>query len=348
MNRTASKASAAALVLAAAGAGAQTGPTAPTGAVVYGLLDVSAGRFQDPGQDHVWAERGAGLSSSFIGFRGGDDLGGGLRARFGLEAYVGVNNGSVGRSATDAFFSRTSYVGLQGAFGTSLLGRLPTPLWTSTLLFNPFRDSTAFSPSVRQYYGSTILGGGVLGDSRWSNSVGFSSPEPEGGNGWRWGIQYNPNDHEPGSTGKNVGANLLYTSGPLSATAAWQRVRNGLAAAPAGFDHQTTYQIGASYEFPVVRLYGQAGSVKTSATVPVKTALYQLGAVVPLGLGFVMGSYGHARTELAGTSSIRRTISFGYDYFLSKNTDIYAVWMNEQVTALSSANTFAAGLRLRF
>ncbi len=320
---------------------AQTGPT------IYGVLDVAAGRFQDPGSTRLWAE-GAGLTSSYLGIRGGDDLGGGLRSRFGVEAYLGVQNGTAGRSATDALFSRTSYVGLQGAFGTSLLGRLPTPLWTSTLLFNPFGESTAFSPSVRQYYGSLIGGGGVLGDTRWSNSVGFSSPVPEGGNGFRLGVQYNVNDQMPSSTGKNVGANVLYTSGPLSATLAWQRVRNGVVVAPAGFDHQTTYQFGASYEFPAIRLYGQAGTVKTSATVHVKSALYQLGAAVPLGLGFVVGSYGHAKTEFSGSSSIRRTVSMGYDYFLSKNTDIYAMLMHEQVTSLTSASTVAAGLRVRF
>lgn len=344
MNRYASRGLALALACSAAGwTHAQTG--APT---VYGVLDVMAGRFQDPGAPRRWAELSGGLTSSYLGFRGDNDLGGGLHSRFGIEAYLGVNNGMAGRSPTDALFSRTSYVGLQGAFGTSLLGRLPTPLWTSDLLFNPFRDSGAFSPSVRQLYGGTILGGGVLGDSRWNNSVAFSSPEPEGGNGWRLGVQYNPNDHAPNSTGKNAGANVLYTTGPLSATAAWQRVRNGVTLAPAGFDHQTAYQFGASYEFPKVRIYGQAGAVKTSATVHVKTDLYQLGAVVPIGLGFVMGSYGHAKTEVSGANTMRRTFSLGYDYFLSKNTDIYAVWMNEQVTALSGANTLAAGLRLRF
>ena len=54
-----------------------------------------------------------------------------------------------------------------------------------------------------------------------------------------------------------------------------------------------------------------------------------------------------ARTVTRKTSApngdlLRRTFSLGYDYFLSKNTDIYAVVMNERVTALSSANTVAA------
>jgi len=45
---------------------------------------------------------------------------------------------------------------------------------------------------------------------------------------------------------------------------------------------------------------------------------------------------------------VLRTFSIGYDYFLSKSTDLYAVLMNERATALSSGNTVAAGIRLRF
>ncbi|MDQ6680040.1 MAG: porin, partial [Pseudomonadota bacterium] len=320
MHRHALKACTAALVLAAsASAQAQLNPT------IYGLLDMSVGRFQSPGSRYLLRAESGRLTTSFLGIRGSDDLGGGLRARFGLEAYLRVDDGSVGRSPTDPFWSRTAYVGLQGAFGTSLLGRLPTPLWTSTRLFNPFGESVGFSPSIRQYFG-----GAILGDSRWNNSVAFSSPEPEGGNGFSYGVQFNASEGGVGATGKNIGANVLYVSGPLSATGAWQRVRNGIDQVPAGFDHQSTYQVGASYEFPVVRIYGQAGTVSTNATTHVKTALYQLGAAVPVGLGFVIGSFGHAKTEVSGTPhQIHRTFSIGYDYYLSKNTDLYAVVMNE-------------------
>ena len=65
----------------------------------------------------------------------------------------------------------------------------------------------------------------------------------------------------------------------------------------------------------------------------------------PIGLGFLL-PYGHAKDDAAGNRVVRRTFSLGYDYFLSKATDIYAVVMNERTTALSSANTVAAGVRL--
>jgi predicted porin len=310
---------------------------------LYGLLDVSAGRFQEPGQRRLLGMEGGAMQLSFIGIRGGDDLGGGLKARFGLETYVRVNQGATGRSAIDPFWGRTAYLGFQGQFGTSLLGRLPTPLYTLTRQFNPFDESYGFSPAIRQWYEGTILG-----DARWSNSLGYASPEPDGGNGWSWQIQYNAEDGLPGSTGHNVGASLLYASGPLLIGGAFQRVRNGLEVVPAGFDHQTAYEIGMSYEMRALRLYGQIGHVKTSAAGAARARLYQLGAAVPVGIGFALVSYGHTRTETDAFTSLRRTLSIGYDHFLSKNTDLYALAMNERVTGLSSANSLAAGLRVRF
>jgi len=336
MNRLIRKAAVTAL-----GCAASTSALAQFTPTLYGLIDMSVGSFENPGGSSVRRAESGRMSSSYLGFRGSDNLGGGLRARFTLETYLRPDDGAVGRSAADPFWGRSANVGLQGAFGTSVLGRSPSPLWNSTRLFNPFGDSVGFSPSIRQYFAGTILG-----DSRWNNSVAFSTPEVE--NGFMYSVQFNAAEGTPGSTGKNTGVNALYTSGPLSATGTWQRVRNGPGPLPAGFDHQSTFQFGASYEMRFVRLYGQAGRVDTVADTDVTTTLYQLGAVSPIGLGFLMASYGYAKDKAPNGNVLRRTFSLGYDYFLSRSADIYAVVMNERVTALSSANTVAAGVRLRF
>ena len=337
MKRLVPNAAIAALACAAASpsALAQMAPT------LYGLVDMSVGNFQTPGNDSLRRAESGRMSLSYVGIRGSDDLGGGLRARYALETYIRVDEGAAGRTGGDPFWTRTAYVGLQGAFGTSVLGRSPTPLWTATRMFNPLGDSVGFSPSIRQYFGGT-----VLGDTRWNNSVAFSSPEVE--KGFMYSVQFNAGEGNPGTTGKNTGVGALYTSGPLQASGTWQRVRNGPGPWPAGFDHQSTFQLGASYELSFIRLYGQVGRVKTNADVDVRSTLYQVGAASPIGLGFLLASYAHAKDEVASTRSYRRTFSLGYDYFLSKATDIYAVVMNERFTALSSANTVAAGVRLRF
>ena len=125
MNRLAPKAAIAALACAAASPSVVLAQIAPT---LYGLVDMSVGSFQVPGSDSVRRAESGRMSLSYLGIRGSDDLGGGLRARYALETYIRVDEGAAGRSGTDAFWGRTAYVGLQGAFGTSVLGRSPTPL----------------------------------------------------------------------------------------------------------------------------------------------------------------------------------------------------------------------------
>jgi len=44
----------------------------------------------------------------------------------------------------------------------------------------------------------------------------------------------------------------------------------------------------------------------------------------------------------------RKTLTLGYDYFLSKRTDLYAMYMNDRITAQPSGNSFAVGMRHRF
>ena len=63
-------------------------------------------------------------SNSRLGFRGTEDLGGGLRVLFQLETTVAVDSGATG-SAT-AFFNRDTFVGLSGGFGTVSFGIMDT------------------------------------------------------------------------------------------------------------------------------------------------------------------------------------------------------------------------------
>ena len=332
MNKTLSTLAGAAALLAAAAAQAQSTAT------LYGLIDMSAGRFQNVGGEKIWKAENGAMTTSFLGFRGSEDLGGGLKAKFAIEHFFRADTGSAGRFDADGFWSRSAYVGLEGAFGSTTLGRNTTPLFVSTLVFNPFGDSFGFSPSIRQYYL-----GALLGDSGWSNSVNYKSPNLSGAT-----VNLLANLGEGGGTGRNLGANVLYFAGPLAATVAWQRVQNGFFGGPAGFDKQTTWQLGASYDLKVAKLFGQYGNVTSDATVDVETKIFQLGASVPAGPGSVLASYGQAKTEAGAADSTRKTLSLGYDVLLSKNTDVYGAFMNEKVTGLDSASSFAVGIRLKF
>ena len=48
------------------------------------------------------------------------------------------------------------------------------------------------------------------------------------------------------------------------------------------------------------------------------------------------------------TGAELKTFSFGYDYNLSKRSDLYAVYMNDAKTAVSTGTSYSVGLRHRF
>jgi predicted porin len=317
---------------------------------LYGLLDAAAGRFQAAGTPRVWRVDNGGMTTSFLGVKGSDDLGGGLRAKFAIEHFLRADTGQAGRFNGDAFWARDAYVGLSGAFGTTVFGRNTTPLFVSTLLFNAFGDSYAFSPSIRQLFTPSLLP--FFGDSGWDNSVSYSSGDNDG---FSYNLIANLGEGAPGAKGKNLGVNLLYLKGPLGLTAVWQRVKNGagvsptsLFTPPAGFLNQETWQLGASYDFAVVKLYGQYTHVRTSAADSSTMRLWSVGASAPIGAGNVLAQYGRAAASSIAGEPIHNTFSVGYDYFLSKRTDVYGVFMNDRLSGLKAGNTLAGGVRLRF
>ena len=329
---------AAGALLGAAGASAQS-------SVLYGLVDVSGARVKPVGGQSIYELDSGNLTRSFLGFRGSEDLGGGLRAVFKLESYLRVDSGSVGRFNGDSFFARESSVGLSGAFGTSVLGRNPSPLYLTTIAFNPFGEGAGFSPATRQYFGDR---GVMLGDTRWNNSISYTNNTTDAPLRINFAANLPEENPRTPPPGRNFGASASYITGPFAVTLAVERIENSPFAIPAGFHRQTVVQLGATYDFKFVRVYGQAGRVKTDATIDEKTTLYQLGAAVPIGTGLVLASYGqsHTASPLAGTTD--RTASVGYDYFLSKNTDVYVAALHEKLSFVSSGNTIAGGVRLRF
>ena len=69
---------------------------------------------------------------------------------------------------------------------------------------------------------------------------------------------------------------------------------------------------------------------------------------MPVGNSLILASYGHSHVKSPVRAVTEKTSSIGYDYFLSKNTDIYIAAMLEKLSFVSSGNAIAGGLRMRF
>ena len=96
-----------------------SGPTQP-GTPVSSLTDPE----NVTGQKGLRSTNGLAAANSRLGFKGKEDLGGGLKAIFQLETQVAVDDGTGGSGSQ--FWSRDSFVGLTGDFGTLRLGVMDT------------------------------------------------------------------------------------------------------------------------------------------------------------------------------------------------------------------------------
>lgn len=333
----------AAVTLAAAGAA-----QAQSSVQLYGLVDIGVGEFEanpvengsggsfftQPWTKKVKVEPGS-MSTSYWGLSGKEDLGGGVAAEFKLEAFFVGDTGAQGRFANDTFFARSSYVGLTSKeLGSVRMGRNTPPMFISTLLFNPFGDSFVWSPSIRQWYNGSA-GSQLRGDSGWSNSLNYISPSL-GGVTINAAVAAGEGFSTATGTGKNVGIHALYFGGPFAATIAYQSVEQG----NTGGDTQDSWQIGASYDAGFAKFFAQLGQIDDEDISGVKDDLWSVSASVPLFNGKILASYGETKYKAAGTGK-RWSGTVGYNYPLSKRTDITAAVMSEEVEAGSVAIDFA-------
>ncbi|HEY1216347.1 MAG TPA: porin, partial [Bryobacteraceae bacterium] len=237
---------------------------------LYGIVGTYVGSVKrsDTPQSTVLMGSG-GLTTSFWGIRGKEDLGGGVSAIFALEAFFQPQNGAQGRSATDPFWSRNAYLGFEGNFGELPIGRQRNPTYTAESLVNPFGSSTVFSPLVLQTF-VTNYGGAITGDTVWNNTAKYTTPNL---NGFGATVIYGLGG-VAGSPGiDNLGVHLTYQGHGLTAVLSGQRVRY-TAIGPTGA--QYTYLAGAAYDFKLATLYG-AWAMTSNVSTPTGSHTYEAG-----------------------------------------------------------------------
>lgn len=307
-----------------------TTASAQSSVSLYGLIDLSIGRSQNPGGIATKGVDSGKMTTSYWGVKGTEDLGGGLKAQFAVEGFMRADTASAGRFDGDPFWARNAYVGVDGGFGSVTLGRNTTSLFVQTLIFNALGDSFGFSPAIRHYFTS----GTVTGDTGWADSVRYALPRMGGFSATLMAAAGENNG------GRNVGASALYFSGAFGGGFAWQKVKKG-----ATVQDSTSWQLAASYDLKSVKLFGQYGNVENDSTT-IDYDILGLGATMPVGAsGTARLQWGQIKPE---TGAKRTTLSLGYTHNLSKRTELYGVFMNDKLSNLGSGNNYSVGVRHRF
>lgn len=323
----------------------------------YGLVDIWGGVQRFPGNHADGVISDGGMSTSYWGFSAQDELGEGYKAVIKLEGFIRPTKGDYGRFDGDSFFSRNAYAGIESPYGTLTAGRVTPPLFVSTILFNPFVDSYVFSPMVvHTYLGlgtypAYVTDQGVVGDSGWNSGVQYATPTFHGLSGnATYAID---NDSRQG---KKESAQLLYMQGDMGATLVYQRVNFNsdaldLDTLVPGMTAQSVVQAGASYAWRGIKIFAQYMYTHNERRQDVgghwNVNTGQVGATVRLGKGSAMASYARS-TESQALKQSRDTWALGFDYPLSKRTDVYLAYMQDSFNDQSNGYTYGAGLRVNF
>jgi predicted porin len=259
-----------------------------------------------------------GMGSSRLGFRGVEDIGGGLRASFWLEGSLQADNGN----AAGQNWQRRSTVSLTGGFGEIRLGRDYTPDFWNHTIFDPF-GTNGVGSSVNLFNASAA--GGATGATtivRANNSVGYFLP---GGLGGMYG-QVMVAAGEGATGNKHMGFRFGYAAGPVNVALAYGKTDVGSASAT----DWKRINLGASYNLGFMTLMGQyiTADVTGGTSNGTETVNYLIGANVNAGAqGTFKVSYVKSDGDGPSTSLNARDatqLAFGYQHALSKRSSVYA------------------------
>jgi predicted porin len=357
------------IALAVAGL-ASTGAFAQSNVTVYGILDAyysynsvdkAPGAVSDDSGHSIGS---GGLSGSRLGFRGTEDLGGGLKASFVLEYAVQNDiNSPLGIDAS-ANATRQSYVALSGNFGTVAVGRLQTAAYDWDCTTAPLAGSGLDAKS--KLAGHTLLSCGGAG--RANNAVAYMSPNFSG---FTFALNHSRVTENQNGVGavipagtspdNDAYANIIgggYNNGPLAINAVWSKVdfsNKSTAAATFVTEEVTEWGISGSYNFGMLKLFGAYQSADQDVKDLVSSRnsdndKWTVGVGVPIGAnGTVAVQYSDASLDRCGASNVftvqcdAKAWTLGYTHNLSKRTTLYGGYVD-----VSNDNNSARGANAQF
>ena len=285
-----------------------------------------------------------GMSSSAFGVRGTEDMGGGMKASFHLEADVGNDDGT-GRASNSnnqavtalasagtqgLTWARRSTVSLEGGMGELRLGRDYTP---------QFWSETAFDPFGTNGVGSNInVGKGGVTGVRASNSIAWLSPSMGGAKAW---IQtyMGENASTAAKVGNGNAYRLTFDQGAISLAYAGSKTTTG-----AGITNDTS-NVAGSYDLGVAKLIGMSMTTKITNQADIKGRLMAVTAPI------AGGTFKLALSQTDQAGKIAKLTAIGFVNPLSKRTNLYATYgrignsggsstgLNGGVTAANQSST---------
>jgi predicted porin len=333
-----------ALAVLGAFAGAASAQSSVT---LFGVVDLSANQIKN-GNASTQTLQSNQLNSNRLGFRGIEDLGGGLKAGFWLEAAMNNENGNVGGgngipqpTNGAAIFNRRSTVSLFSPWGELRLGRdYNASFWN--LVYDDVNGANGLGQGLNLVPGLSSTANSL---ARVNGTIEYLLPANIGGFYGQAQVSApsnNASTGNPGTSGqKYYGGRIGYAAGPFDVNFSYGETRlQGFATDPRG-DKFKIWNAGGSWDFGIAKIYGFYNEVEFQAF---KADTYEISVGVPLGQGEFRAAYAHVDqkgsqanctvcvnplppsqiTNLNGDDA--QMWSLEYVYNLSKRTAIYTTF----------------------
>jgi predicted porin len=315
------------LIAAAALATLSTGVMAQSSVQIYGRANVTIERQKFEGGSSEWTMQN---NASRIGFRGTEDLGGGLKAGFVLEHGFNINDG---RQTQSAFWARQSEVNLGGSFGMVRLGNFTSEAYYATADYVSMHNHDTGTSSDRFY---AYLG-------RDTSKVSYRTPTFGGAT-----FEVAVTDPAPGQE-KTYDLALNYDAGPLHLGAGFQKA-NPTDSNANQIAVRALYELGAF----TVGGYVQRDKDGFGDGLGRRTTI-RLAGMYTAGNSEFHLNYGRAGAYSSVSGSSANQYTLGYNYNLSKRTKVYGFYTKvADKLALSSGGIYgdfqslALGVRHNF
>lgn len=340
-----------------------------TNVTMYGVADVFYGHATSSGKSGQTMIESGGLAGSRLGFKGTEDLGGGVKALFTLEYNLAMDaNSGIGdlnstgtpiaaaaaTGATSAALAsngqrwtgtqaRQQMLGLTGDFGTVVGGRLQSAGYYFAATYVP-AAGTAFD-------GANLIGGNLVAGTgaRFNNAFGYVSPTFSGVT-LEWdharlsedaNNAYGANAAKKDNTANEFSAK--YSNGPLNAQLVYAKITNDQTVAS---DAVTQMGLGGSYDFGVAKAMVQYKDYKNaSVNGGAKRKMWALSASVPVGADSIDATYATAKLGDTVASDDVNGVALRYVHPMSKRTKVYGAFARVSNDGVGvTAITATAGL----
>jgi predicted porin len=303
---------------------------AQSSVTLYGVVDLAASYYKGEGTGSILKLNSGANLQSRLGFRGTEDLGGGMYAGFELEAGINPDTGSGQASNSNnqasgagagsgITFNRKSVVALGGPWGEVRLGRDYTPSFWVLFAYDPFRTGVGFGAAATQ-------GASPITQLRVSNSVSYLTRKcyTYECTGFYGQVTYALGENVPGPTrsgGNTAGFRVGYGGGNWDVAAGRTQTKD----AATGNYEQT--MLGGSWDWGGGRLLLLTGRHRTGLPAALllggtRASFVQVGAFINVGSGYIPIALTRVKrndTQHGGADKF----AVGYVHSLSKRTAVY-------------------------